>query len=91
MQLFLRRARLFRNALIALYLSFAVLALGTLLGLLLQPTGWGELAMKLCVTLGVAVLLFAAGQLMIESRLALRTMQQRCYQPPPRPKGPKQL
>jgi hypothetical protein len=84
LRLFVRRAYCFRNALIALYLSFALLALGTLAGLLLEDFTWAETSMKLCVILGVAALLFAAMQLIWESRLGMQAMKRRCILPPSR-------
>lgn len=67
-----RRVTLFRNALVALYVSVSLLALGSLLGMILTLFDWlSVFAIVIFSSMGIASLLFASLQLVRESYLSL--------------------
>jgi len=71
----LKRAQLFRNALVGLYLSTGFFSMASLLANLL-PEQHTAFALKWLTVLGVLTLVFASFQLIIESILSLRIIKQ---------------
>ena len=75
-----RRARLFRNALVSLYLSVALLAISSVVGTIanrwsvawLAPASWVAAGMTI---LGVVIVAFAASQLIRESIMLLSVIE----------------
>jgi len=69
------RARLFRNALVSLYVSVGAFALGSLIGALLdlsgQPSDWAVIALAFA---GILCLIFAAYELIRESLLSFQVI-----------------
>lgn len=72
----MRRGKLFRNALIALYLCVALFSLASLLGAVSEAlplaSSWGTLSLLIP---GIACLVFASVVLIAESRLSFRIIE----------------
>jgi len=76
LQLLTKRSTLFRNALVSLYVSVGLLSLAGLLGGLMGP--WESAAINIVwvlTCLAIVCLLFAAVELIRESRLSLDIIQ----------------
>ncbi|NDJ54313.1 MAG: DUF2721 domain-containing protein [Chloroflexi bacterium] len=74
----IRRARLFRNALVALYISVGVFALASALGAVMIAMSLEQLSATIVaagVAIGVCHLLFAAVELIQESMLSLEVIE----------------
>lgn len=70
-----RRAYLFRNALVGLYLCVCVFALASLIGVILELLKFHPAWMIVALTsLGCIALLYAASQLVMESYLSLEVI-----------------
>lgn len=78
--IFLKRADRFRNTLIALYVSFALLAMASFSGLSLSKAfpQTAEHLLEILTALGIAALMYAAVELVREARLSRRMMRLRC-------------
>ena len=77
MRVLIRRAQLFRNALILLYACVVLFSLGSLLGAIAESSGsvadWVVLSLVIC---GIVCLLLASVMLVYESSLSFRTIDQ---------------
>jgi hypothetical protein len=70
------RAKLFRNALVSLYLGAVTFALGSIIGAVAEIAGGNSNAWVVgFTTLGIGCLIFAAANLIRESMLVLRVFE----------------
>jgi hypothetical protein len=71
-----KRATMFRNALVALYISVGAFAVGSIIGALMEFAGGPSTAtVGIFALLGTLCLLYASAELILESMLSLRVIE----------------